>query len=129
MSGIRIVTKSECPFCAMAKNWLKEHSFEYVEDLIDNEEERLAFYQTINGATEVVGELNTRRINSVTLMSLWNRPSVGGVTNHSPPPQQEDAASPSQLSESWITVRSLFRAPHRLLRIGAMFKRRSQLQS
>ena len=38
MSGIRIVTKSECPFCSMAKNWLKEHSFEYVEDLIDNEE-------------------------------------------------------------------------------------------
>ena len=39
MSGIRIVTKSDCPFCTMAKNWLKEHAFEYTEDLIDNEEE------------------------------------------------------------------------------------------
>ncbi len=65
MSGIRIVTKSDCPFCSMAKSWLKEHSFDYNEELIDNEEERLAFYQTINGATEVVGELNTRRVNSV----------------------------------------------------------------
>ena len=61
MSGIRIVTKSDCPFCTMAKGWLKEHAFEYEEDLIDNEEERLAFYQTINGATEVVGETNSRR--------------------------------------------------------------------
>ena len=33
--------------------------------MIDNEEERLAFYQTINGATEVVGETNSRRVNSV----------------------------------------------------------------
>ena len=65
MSGIRIVTKSDCPFCTMAKAWFKEHAFEYEEDLIDNEEERLAFYQTINGATEVVGEKPFRRVNSV----------------------------------------------------------------
>jgi len=70
MSGIRIVTKSDCPFCSMAKNWLKEHSFEYTEDLINNEEERLAFYQTINGATEVVGELNTRRLVLVVLSCI-----------------------------------------------------------
>ena len=61
----------------MAKNWLKEHSFEYVEDLIDNEEERLAFYQTINGATEVVGELNTRRINSVPQIFIDDK-RIGG---------------------------------------------------
>jgi glutaredoxin 3 len=63
--NIRVVTKTDCPFCSMAKNWLKEHAFKYEEDLIDNEEERLAFYQTINGATEVVGETNSRRVNSV----------------------------------------------------------------
>ena len=77
MSGIRIVTKSECPFCSMAKNWLKEHSFEYVEDLIDNEEERLAFYQTINGATEIVGELPSRRINSVPQIFIDDK-HIGG---------------------------------------------------
>jgi glutaredoxin len=37
---IRVVTKSDCPFCKMAKGWLKEHAFEYEEQLIDNEEER-----------------------------------------------------------------------------------------
>ena len=70
MSGvnldIKVVTKSYCPFCDMAKSWLKEHSFEYTAEVIDNEEERLAFYQSINGITEVVGEnRNIRRVNSV----------------------------------------------------------------
>jgi ribonucleoside-diphosphate reductase beta chain len=77
MSGIRLVTKTDCPFCSMAKHWLKEHSFEYTEDLIDNEEERLAFYQTINGATEVVGELNTRRVNSVPQIFIDDK-HIGG---------------------------------------------------
>ena len=45
MSGIRIVTKSDCPFCSMAKNWLKEHSFEYTEDLINNEEDLIPIPQ------------------------------------------------------------------------------------
>ena len=61
----------------MAKSWLKEHSFEYVEDLIDNEEERLAFYQTINGATEIVGELPSRRINSVPQIFIDDK-HIGG---------------------------------------------------
>ena len=38
MSGvnldIKVVTKSYCPFCDMAKSWLKEHSFEYTEEVI-----------------------------------------------------------------------------------------------
>lgn len=61
----------------MAKSWLKEHSFEYVEDLINNEEERLAFYQTINGATEIVGELPSRRINSVPQIFIDDK-HIGG---------------------------------------------------
>ena len=66
MSGIRIVTKTDCPFCTMAKSWFTEHGFEYAEELMDNEEERLAFYQSINGIKETVGQ-NTavRRVNSV----------------------------------------------------------------
>ena len=75
--NIRVVTKSDCPFCSMAKGWLKEHAFEYEEELIDNEEERLAFYQTINGATEVVGEMNTRRINSVPQIFIDDK-RIGG---------------------------------------------------
>ena len=61
----------------MAKSWFKEHAFEYEEDLIDNEEERLAFYQTINGATEVVGEKPFRRVNSVPQIFIDDK-HIGG---------------------------------------------------
>ena len=46
---IKVVTKSDCPFCEMTKKWFDENGFEYSVDLMDNEEERLAFYQSING--------------------------------------------------------------------------------
>ena len=63
---IKVITKSDCPFCGMAKKWLSEHGFTYTEELMDNEEERLAFYQSINGITETVGQDATvRRVNSV----------------------------------------------------------------
>ena len=76
--SIRVVTKSLCPFCDIAKSWLDTHGFEYNEELMDNEEERLAFYQTINGATEVVGEdIQIRRINSVPQIFL-NEDHIGG---------------------------------------------------
>jgi glutaredoxin 3 len=61
----------------MAKNWLKEHAFDYDEDLIDNEEDRLAFYQKINGDTEEVGVLNTRRVNSVPQIFIDDK-RIGG---------------------------------------------------
>jgi len=63
---IKVVTKSGCPFCDMAKKWLDENGFEYETQLMDNEEERLAFYQSINGIKEIVGEpTEVRRVNSV----------------------------------------------------------------
>ena len=61
----------------MAKNWLKEHAFDYEENLIDNEEDRLAFYQTINGATEPLGVPNTRRVNSVPQIFIDDK-RIGG---------------------------------------------------
>lgn len=45
---IRIVSKTGCPFCVKAKEWFDEHGFIYTEDLMDNENERLAFYQSMN---------------------------------------------------------------------------------
>jgi glutaredoxin 3 len=75
--NIKMITKSDCPFCNMAKNWLKEHAFDYEEDLIDNEEDRLAFYQTINGATEPLGVPNTRRVNSVPQIFIDDK-RIGG---------------------------------------------------
>lgn len=63
---VRIVSKTDCPFCVMTKNWLKEHGFEFEEQKMDNEEERLAFYQTLNDIEETIGKnAETRRINSV----------------------------------------------------------------
>ena len=63
---IKVVTKSDCPFCEMTKKWFDENGFEYSVDLMDNEEERLAFYQSINGIGEIVGKPNeVRRVNSV----------------------------------------------------------------
>ena len=64
---IRVVSKSDCPFCKMAKTWFEDHGFPYEEQLMDNEEERLAFYQSLtNGVGEIVGQSDTvRRVNSV----------------------------------------------------------------
>lgn len=63
---IKIYSKSGCPFCDKAKEWMNEYGFKFEEIKMDNEEERLALYQTLNETREVVGEgTNTRRINSV----------------------------------------------------------------
>ena len=63
---IKVYTKSGCPFCDMAKKWLDENGFEYESVLMDNEEERLALYQSINGISENIGNPpDVRRVNSV----------------------------------------------------------------
>ena len=64
---IKVVSKTDCPFCKMAKTWLEEHGFQFEEQLMDNEEERLAFYQSLNnGVGEIVGQSDqVRRVNSV----------------------------------------------------------------
>ena len=63
---IRVVTKSDCPFCEMTKKWLDDNGFDYHAELMDNEEERLEFYQSINGIKEVIGApTEVRRVNSV----------------------------------------------------------------
>jgi ribonucleoside-diphosphate reductase beta chain len=63
---IKVYTKSACPFCDMTKKWFDENGFEYETVLMDNEEERLAFYQSINGIKENIGNPpDIRRVNSV----------------------------------------------------------------
>jgi len=44
---VEIYSKSNCPFCEKAKHWFKSHGYEYTEHRMDNEEERLAFYQRV----------------------------------------------------------------------------------
>ena len=36
---IQIYTKTDCPFCLQAKQWFAEHSIEYTEHLMDEEEQ------------------------------------------------------------------------------------------
>ena len=63
---IKVYTKSACPFCDMTKKWFDENGFKYETILMDNEEERLAFYQSINGIKENIGNPpDVRRVNSV----------------------------------------------------------------
>ena len=76
--NIRVVTKKDCPFCIMTKNWLKEHGFEFEEQLMEREEERLAFYQTLNDMEETIGKnARTRRINSVPQIFIEDK-HIGG---------------------------------------------------
>jgi glutaredoxin 3 len=79
--NIRIVTKKDCPFCVMAKNWFKEHGIEYEEQLMEREEDRLAFYQTLNDMEETIGKNDrTRRINSVPQIFIDDE-RIGGYDN------------------------------------------------
>ena len=79
--NIRIVTKNDCPFCVMAKNWFKEHGIEYEEQLMEREEDRLAFYQTLNDMEETIGKNDrTRRINSVPQIFIDDE-RIGGYDN------------------------------------------------
>jgi len=50
---VEIYSKSHCPFCDKAKKWFKDHGYEYTEHRLDNEEERLAFYQKVPNARSV----------------------------------------------------------------------------
>ena len=52
---VQIYTKTNCPFCVDAKKWFNEHIIDYNEHCMDDEEERLAFYQRINNVQEQLG--------------------------------------------------------------------------
>ena len=50
---VEIYSKSNCPFCDKARHWFDSHGYEYTEHKMDNEEERLAFYQRVPNARSV----------------------------------------------------------------------------
>ena len=78
---IKVVTKSNCPFCEMTKKWLDDNGFEFELQLMDNEEERLEFYQSINGIKEVIGApADVRRVNSVPQIFI-DGDRIGGYDN------------------------------------------------
>ena len=79
MLDIQIYTKADCPFCTQAKQWFNEHSIDYTEHLMNDEDERLAFYQRINNVTEQLGIGRQPGINSVPQI-FFNNERVGGYS-------------------------------------------------
>lgn len=54
---IEVYSKTICPFCTQAKAWLKNHGFEYQEVNLDNDEERMAFYERVGGGVRTVPQI------------------------------------------------------------------------
>ena len=79
MLDIQIYTKADCPFCTQAKQWFNEHSIDYTEHLMNDEDERLVFYQRINNVTEQLGVGRQPGINSVPQI-FFNNERVGGYS-------------------------------------------------
>ena len=50
---VEIYSKSNCPFCDKARHWFDSHGYEYTEHKMDEEEQRLAFYQRVPNARSV----------------------------------------------------------------------------
>ena len=50
---ITIYTKSNCPFCEKAKAWFTQHGYDFTQIQLDDEEQRLAFYQRVSNGKEV----------------------------------------------------------------------------
>lgn len=50
---VEIYSKSNCPFCDKARHWFDSHGYEYTEYKMDEEEQRLAFYQRVPNARSV----------------------------------------------------------------------------
>jgi len=50
---VLIYTKSNCPFCEKAKAWFTQHGHSYTQIVLDDEEQRLAFYQKMSNGKEV----------------------------------------------------------------------------
>lgn len=48
-----IYSKSNCPFCDKTKHWFSTHGYSYTEIKLDDEEQRLAFYQKLPNARSV----------------------------------------------------------------------------
>ena len=71
-------SKGGCGYCEMASKWFEEHAVRYTEVKMDDEENRLAFYQKINGTQESIGDpTGVRRVNSMPQIMIDDK-HIGG---------------------------------------------------
>lgn len=64
MMKVIVYSKSNCPFCVQAKNLLKNKNVEFEEIMIDDDDERLAFYAKVGNGVRTMPQIfvNDERI-------------------------------------------------------------------
>ena len=50
---IKIYSKTGCTYCKKAKEWFEANQMEYTEIVLDDDQERMDFYQRISNGTQV----------------------------------------------------------------------------
>ena len=50
---IKIYSKTGCTYCQKAKEWFTNNALEYTEIVLDDDQERMDFYQRISNGTQV----------------------------------------------------------------------------
>ena len=75
---VMMYSKSGCNFCDMTRKWFNEHNIRFTEVKLDDEEQRLGFYQKINNTQETIGDgALTRRVNSMPQIYIDDK-HIGG---------------------------------------------------
>ena len=54
---VTIYTKTICPYCTAAKNWLKQKGYTYEEVNLDNDESRQKFYESVGNGVRTVPQI------------------------------------------------------------------------
>jgi glutaredoxin len=55
--NIKVYSKTNCPYCVSAKNWLKQRGYAYEEIVIDNDSERQKFYESVGNGVRTVPQI------------------------------------------------------------------------
>ena len=55
--NIKIYSKTNCPYCVAAKNWLKQKGYVYEEVLMDDDTERKKFYESVGNGVRSVPQI------------------------------------------------------------------------
>ena len=55
--NIKVYSKTNCPYCVSAKNWLKQRGYVYEEILMDNDGERQKFYESVGNGVRTVPQI------------------------------------------------------------------------